>query len=125
MKREHLNASKGGAQKETNHMDPQIPTTTHSTAKKTEDESLPWYLLNNIVDPYTGAILQYKDLMQPKQKNRALEKWFVKGIWSDCIQIYRKNQKGTNIICFVVHNNIPIGHKFTYLCIILDMQPDK
>ena len=56
-------------------MTPKILITTHDTAKKIEDEPLPWYLFNAIVEPDAGDILQYKDIIQSKgNKTRDLQK---------------------------------------------------
>ena len=30
---------------------------------KVEDEQLPWYLVNSVMDQDTGVILQYKDII--------------------------------------------------------------
>ena len=38
-------------------MAPTIPIETHNMATKIEDEPLPWYLVNALIDPYTGDIL--------------------------------------------------------------------
>ena len=60
-------------QKEIKHMAPKIPISTHNMATKSEYEPLPWYLSNTVVDPETGEILQYKDLLQAKEEeNRNL-----------------------------------------------------
>ena len=61
----------------------------HDTGKKIEYEPLPWYLVNAIVDPDIGVILQYKDLMQPKdQKQDTLGKMVCETIWATCRWIY-------------------------------------
>ena len=51
---------------EINHMVPTIPISTHNMATKIEDEPLPWYLVNEVVDSYTWEILHYKYLMPAK-----------------------------------------------------------
>ena len=44
-----------------------------------EYEPLPWYLAKAVVDPATGEILQYNQLMLPKEKkNRYMEKRIIK-----------------------------------------------
>ena len=55
-------------QEEINHMAPNIPISTHNVDTQIEDEPLPWYLSNKVVDPDTGEILQYKYLMQAKEE---------------------------------------------------------
>ena len=47
-----------------NHMDPTITITKYNMAKKIEDKKVTWYLLNDVLYPDTGVILQYKYLMQ-------------------------------------------------------------
>ena len=44
----------------------EIPIATPNTDTQIEYEPLPWYPINAIIDPDTGEILQYKDLMQAK-----------------------------------------------------------
>ena len=44
-------------QEEINHTAPTIPIETHNMATKIEYEPLPWYLVNVVIDPYTGDIL--------------------------------------------------------------------
>ena len=39
-------------------MTPAITIATHNTDTQIEDEPLPWYLINAIIDPDTGGILQ-------------------------------------------------------------------
>ena len=36
-----------------------------------------------------------------------------------------KLRKGTNLIRFVAHNNIPVGRTVPYSCIVVDLQPKK
>ena len=43
-----------------------IPMATYNTSAKIEDEPSPWYLAHTVVDPDTGEILYYKDLIQEK-----------------------------------------------------------
>ena len=45
-----------------------IPMATHKIATQIEDEPLPWNLVNVVVDPDTGEILQYKDLIKVKEQ---------------------------------------------------------
>ena len=49
-------------------MAPTITIATHNMATQIEYEPLPWYLVNTVIDTDTGNILQYKYLMQPKEK---------------------------------------------------------
>ena len=51
-------------------MVPKIPIATHNMDTQIEDKTLPWYLINVVIDPYTGDILQYKDLIQLKKKKQ-------------------------------------------------------
>ena len=53
-------------QEEINHMPPTILIATHNMSTKIEDEPLPWYLVNEVVDSYTWEILHYKYLMPAK-----------------------------------------------------------
>ena len=46
------------------------PIKMHKMATKIEDEPLPWYLVNTIIDPETGEDLQYKDIMKSQEKNK-------------------------------------------------------
>ena len=39
-------------------MSPTIPITTRNIATQIEDEPLPWYLINPVIDTDTGGILQ-------------------------------------------------------------------
>ena len=55
-------------QEEINHMEPTILIEIHNMASKIEDETLPWYLVNAFIDPYTGYMLKYKFIIQPKLK---------------------------------------------------------
>ena len=56
-------------------MAPKILITTHGMAKKVEDDLLPWYLVNAAVNPDTGEVLQYDDLIHTKdEKARSLWK---------------------------------------------------
>ena len=57
-------------QEDINHMDPTITIVTHKIYTQIEDKPLPWYLVNVVVDPGTGEIPQYKDLMQPKEEKQ-------------------------------------------------------
>ena len=43
-----------------------IPMATYNTSAKIEDEPSPWYLAHTVVDPDTGEILYYKDLIKEK-----------------------------------------------------------
>ena len=43
--------------KEVNHMVPTIPMVMHNMATQTEDEPLPWYLVNTVIDPDTEEVL--------------------------------------------------------------------
>ena len=52
--------------KERNHMMPTIPVATHNMAKKIEYEPLLLHLVNAVIDPDTGEVLQYKYLMKSK-----------------------------------------------------------
>ena len=45
-----------------------IPMATYNTSAKIEDEPSPWYLAHTVVDPDTGEILQYKDLIKVKEQ---------------------------------------------------------
>ena len=45
-------------QEEINHTAPTIPIATHNIATHIEDETLPWYLVKFVIDPYTEDILQ-------------------------------------------------------------------
>ena len=49
---------------EMNHTDPIILIPKQETAKKIEDRPLPCYLVNVVVNPDTGEIFEYKDIMQ-------------------------------------------------------------
>ena len=49
-----------------NHIAPTIPIETHNISTKMEDEPLPWYLVNTVIDTETGDILQYKYKIQSK-----------------------------------------------------------
>ena len=53
-------------QEEMNHMSPIITKATHYMATQIEDEPLPWYLVNAVIDTDTGDIIRYKDIMQYK-----------------------------------------------------------
>ena len=50
--------------KERNHMATEIPIATHKMATHIEYEPLPWYLVNAVIDPDTGEVLKYKDIMK-------------------------------------------------------------
>ena len=54
--------------KELNHMAPTILMATHNMATQIEDEPLPWYLVNTVIDTYTGEVLHYKYLMKSEEK---------------------------------------------------------
>ena len=54
--------------KELNHMAPTILMATHNMATQIEDEPLPWYLVNTVIDPETEEVLQYKDPIKSKEK---------------------------------------------------------
>ena len=54
--------------KELNHMAPTILMATHNMATQIEDEPLPWYLVNTVIDTYTREVLQYKYLMKSEEK---------------------------------------------------------
>ena len=47
-------------------MAPTIPIATQKMATQIEDESLPWYLDNTVIDPEKVEVLQYKNLMKAK-----------------------------------------------------------
>ena len=47
-------------------MAPTIPMAMHKTATQIGDEPLPWYLVNTVIDPDTGEVLKYNDLMKEK-----------------------------------------------------------
>ena len=98
-------------QEETNHMVPTISIETHNMDTTIEDKTFPWYLVNTVIDPYTGEILQYKDLM--KEKNTP-GKRTIKRIWTTSRRIARKSKKGTNTISFVPSNNITVGCTVKY-----------
>ena len=50
-------------------MTPSITIEMHDMANKIEEEPLPLYLVEAVVNPDTGVILQYKDVIQSKNKN--------------------------------------------------------
>ena len=49
-------------------MAPEISIATHKMSTKIEDEPLPWYLVNTVIDPETEEVLQYKDPIKSKEK---------------------------------------------------------
>ena len=62
-------------------------------AAQIEDEPLPWYLVNAVIDTDTWEILQYKYLMQKNKKQETSGKWIIKRIWTTCRRISRKSEK--------------------------------
>ena len=50
------------------HIAPTIPIATHNMATKIEYQSLPWYLYILVINPDTWDILQYKYIIQSKEK---------------------------------------------------------
>ena len=50
--------------KQINNMALTVPKETHNMATKIEDEPLPWYLVNTVIDTDIGDILKYKDITQ-------------------------------------------------------------
>ena len=49
-------------------MAPTIPIATPNTATIIENKPLPWYLFDAVIDTETEEILQYKYIMQSKEK---------------------------------------------------------
>ena len=41
-----------------------IPMAMHNMAPQIEDETLPWYLFNSVIDPETVEFLQYKYIIK-------------------------------------------------------------
>ena len=97
-------------------MDPTITIATHNMTKKIEYEPLTWYPANAVVDPDTGEILQYKDLIKVKeQKTRYFWKNELSKEFGRLTDGFPgKGKKGMNTIRFVARNNIPVGHTVTY-----------
>ena len=54
--------------KELNHMVPTILMETHNMATKIEDEPLLWYIVNAVIDPDKGEVMQYNDLTKQIEK---------------------------------------------------------
>ena len=107
-------------QEEINNMAPAIPIETHNMATQIEYETLPWYPINAVIDPDTGEILQYKDLVQSKEKRDHGKTDYQKNL-DDLQKYFRESKKGTNNIRFVTHKNIPLGHTVTYAHIIFEV----
>ena len=93
-----------------------IPNSMQNMSKTIEDEPFPWYLVNVIVEPDTGEIIQYKYLIQSKEEEpRYL---CQSGMSKECGRLIdglpEKIQRGMNTILFVARNNIPAGLTVTY-----------
>ena len=111
---------------EINHMVPTIPISTHNMATKIEDEPLPWYLFNALIDLYTGEILQYKYLMKLKDKKRDLWKNIPSKEFGRLADGFPgKVKKGTNNIRFFACNNIPVIYTITYSHIVVNVKTQK
>ena len=72
-------------------MEPTTLIETHNMETKFEDEPLPWYLVNSVIYPYTGVILQYRDRINLKKK--PLAKRIFKMIWKTCRRFSRNSKK--------------------------------
>ena len=71
-------------------------------AKQIEDEPLPWYLVNTIVDPDTEQYFNKRSNAVKIQKNKSpLEKWLVKGIQATHRRIAGKSpQRNINYLFY-------------------------
>ena len=107
-------------QEEIHNMVPTITIATYNMAAQIEDEPLPWYLVNAVIDTDTWEILQYKYLMQKNKKQETSGKWIIKRIWTTCRRISRKSEKVKETISFVARNNIPVGLTVTYSHILVN-----
>ena len=47
-------------------MEQTILMVTHNMDIQIEDEPLPWYLVNTVIDQETVEVLKYKDIMESK-----------------------------------------------------------
>ena len=87
-------------------MAPKVLMGMHNMSILIEDEPLTWYLFNAFIHPETREVLNYKDIMKPKEKNgRPLLETIVKIIWNTCRGISSKSKKETKHFRFVACNN--------------------
>ena len=79
---------------------------------------------NAIIDPISGASLEYRHLIQNDQTRRTWNRSFAKEL--GCLTNGVLAQiKGTNTIKFIPKTAVPPGRKVTYRRIVVDYQPNK
>ena len=91
-------------------MAPTIPIVRQDMAKQIEDEPLPWYLVNAVINPGTGEVLQYNDLIHSKDdKTRSICKNCMSKEFRQLVDGFLgKVYKGTKTIRFISCDKIPV-----------------
>jgi hypothetical protein len=90
----------------------------------TDDECWQPHLANAVIDPVTGASLEYRQLIQRDDQRHVWTNSFSNEL-DRLAQGKTGRVKGTNTIVFIKREQVPQGRKVTYGRIVVDVRPQK